>query len=187
MAEGVAAERVTGKEQDVGEHEHTAETYAETSDEIEGQDRVEPEKSHLDHRRVKGKSVEVVEHPWKGGLASVAAVGFRHRAGPRVPEERAEVRLAVVIAGEAKCERRPCDPDAGRDRPDPDQRRVEGTEVRRVITLVLKEHHPDGERPEKAEGDDHERGRGPNGQGAVRVSEDCGARGGGAGRPDVRS
>src|SRR5581483_1153720 len=101
--------------------------------EVERDERVEPEEADLHDRRVEGEAVEVVEDPREGGLAFVrAAMRLRHRARARVPEERPEVRLAVVVAGEPEGERGPRHPDGGGDAGDFDERRVEGAQVRRV-------------------------------------------------------
>src|ERR1700730_10396747 len=139
MAKGMAAERVAGQEDDVREHEHTAETNAEMPSEIERQDRIEPEETQLNDCRVEGKSVAIAEHPGKGRFTVVAALRFRHRARSRVPEERPEVRLSVVVATQPEREWRPRHPDARRDRPDLDQRGKERAEVKRVVALVLEE------------------------------------------------
>ena len=65
-----------------------AQADAEAAAEVERDDGVEPEERDLDHRRVEGEPVEVVEDPRKGRLAAIpAALRLGHRARARVPEE----------------------------------------------------------------------------------------------------
>src|ERR1700730_6953436 len=111
--------------------------------------------------------MKVVENPRKGGFAFVVAGGVWHRARPRMPEERPEVRLAVVVAGEPEGEWGPGYPDAGWDWPYLDQRGVERAQVGRVIALALEEHDPCCVDGKDAESRDDEGGVHPAGQNAT--------------------
>src|ERR1700682_1481991 len=88
-----------------------------------------------------------------------------------MPEERAEVRLAVVVAGEAEPQGRPGHPAPGWDRSTVDLRRVERAEVRGVITVALQKDHPQGEPAEQAERDRDGCRVQPVGQNAVGIGE----------------
>src|SRR5712691_7987387 len=158
----MATERITGEKNHVSGEEDAAQADAEAATEVESNEGVEPEKSDLDHGGVEGEAVEVVEHPWQGGLAAITpALWFCHRARPRMQEKGTEVRLAVVVAGEPERKRSPGDPDPRRDRSDFDQRRVEGAHVRSEIAVVLKEDDPDREQPKETQGGNHESRIGP--------------------------
>src|SRR3982751_3189661 len=87
-----------------------------------------------------------------------------------MPEERPEVSLAIVVAGQPEGEWGPRDPDSRRYRPDLDQRRVERAEVRGVIAFALQEDDPGRVDREGAKSEDDKRGVQPVGKRAMRVA-----------------
>src|SRR5580704_3175763 len=132
MAPRVTAERVPAQQDDVDEHDPGAESELHmTVGCPEGQIHVVPEEARDDQHEIEEESVQIVEEERERRLAAVLAVAeLADRARRRIPEERAVVRLPVVVAGGAKQERRPQHPERGADRTGrPDGRRVEGREI----------------------------------------------------------
>src|ERR1700676_2951122 len=108
--------------------------------------------------------MQVVEEEREGRLTAVLAVAeLTDPAGWRVPEERAVVRLAVVVAGGAKQERGAEHPKRRADRAGrPDGRRIERREVRTaLVDPARQERGPDRVETEEAENGDDRRGKRP--------------------------
>src|SRR5438552_19015043 len=168
----MAAEGIARKEQYVGDHQHAAQADAEVSTEVEGDERVVPEEQDLHERGVESEAVKVVEDQRRSGFGTVAApAGLWHGARTWMPEERSEVSLAVVVAGEPKSGRRPAEPVSWRDGCEVDQWRVERAEIGSETAGGLEEDDPGGKDDEQAECADDEGGVEPVGEGAVRVPD----------------
>src|SRR5580693_1134593 len=101
MPPRVAAERVAAEQDHVHQHDPGAEPELHVT--VGGEERqvdVVPEKAGDDEHEVEEKAVQVVQEERKLRLAAVLAMTqLTDRARRWVPEERAVVRLAVVVAG----------------------------------------------------------------------------------------
>src|SRR5579859_943043 len=104
VAPRVAPERVAAEQDDVGEHDARAEAELHVAvGRPEREVHVIPEEPRYDQHQVEEESVQVVEEERERSLTAVLAVAeLADRAGRRIPEERAVIRLAVVVAGGAK-------------------------------------------------------------------------------------
>ena len=137
VAERVAAEREARQQNHIDEHHDAAEPDAEVCAGArlveESADRVVPEEAEHGHREPEEEPVDVLEDQWQPALAGVApALGLRtpdDRAGRRRQEERAVVRLAVVVASGPQPERRPDHEERVRER---DVQPEQGAQIGRV-------------------------------------------------------
>src|ERR1022692_1628336 len=169
MAPRVAAECVAAEQDDVDQHDPGAEPELHVAVGCEeGEVDVIPEEAGDDQHEVEEEPVEVVEEERERGLAAVFAVAeLTDRARRGVPEERAVVRLAVVVAGGPEQQRRPEHPEGGTDRAGlPDGRRVERREIRpALIDPAGQECRPDRIEAEETEHGDNRRRQDPPGKG----------------------
>src|SRR5919109_3408896 len=94
-----------------------------------------------------------------------------------MPEERAEVRLAVVVAGGPEDERCPHHEDAGRYPAERDQRGFERAEIGRKPAHRLEQDDPGRVDAEQREDGEDEGGVEPVGEDAVGVLDDLPGRG----------
>ena len=108
-------ERVAAQQHHVDRQHQGADAEAEGRDpgrlvgEPQGVPHVVGEENREEQRHVEKITVDVVQNQREGILAPVAVARLAHRAGHRVGPERLVVGAAVVVAGEAKAERRPQD------------------------------------------------------------------------------
>ena len=129
---------------------------------------VVPEEPGDDQHQVEEESVQVVEEERERRLTAVLAVAeLTDRARGRVPEERAVVRLAVVVAGGSKEERRPEHPQRRADRAGlPDGRRIERRQIGpALVDPAGEERRPDRVEAEQSQHRDHRRRQQPPGCG----------------------
>src|SRR5262249_45317480 len=125
VPQGVAAERETGEQYYVGEHDERTDTDAETVSRLrparsinarpeeECLNRVPGEHDEEEEREIQSIAMDVLEQERPVVLAPVRFSRLADRTGGRVLPEGAVVRLAVVVAGQAKDARKCQDQKAG--------------------------------------------------------------------------
>lgn len=151
VPEGVTRERVRAHEHDVYQEYERADRNAERTAGEERQRSLVPQERDHDDRGIQEVAVYVVQHEQRrltvvafAGLLALCVLG----AVRRVPEERAIVRLAIVIAGSPEPERDPEHQHRRGHEPrhparNSNRRRVEGRE-QGSATPGEKEHYDQG-------------------------------------------
>src|ERR1051325_10999779 len=125
------------------------------------------------HRGVHREAMQVLQNEGKPGLAVVVVAWLADGTGDWVEEERAVVRLAVVVARRPEREREDEDQKRGRQRPPVrlDQRRIKRREVGAPLEVVADPCRPGRVEAEAAEDQGRQPGSNPPGVAAHGCAE----------------
>lgn len=104
VTQRVARRRVHCQQADIGEHQDASGSDIQAAIEIEGADRIHPQKDEDDNRQVQKEAMQVVENPGEPAFAVVllAEGWFANSTGRRVPKVGPVICLSVVVAGSTK-------------------------------------------------------------------------------------
>src|SRR5436190_19527390 len=183
----MAAERITGEQDDVDRHHDGADADAERrgagphaavrQDPVHRPACCDPhivrEDEDENDRLINEIAVDVLDDEREFRFALVAVARLADRARNRIEEKRAVVCFAVVVTGGAEAEREDEDEECGRKRPPSgvDERRIKGRQVGTPLKAAIDPGRPRRVNAEAAEDQCGERGGDPPGVAAQRSPE----------------